>query len=209
MIIVDTREFKSRVVKELFNNDVEMQALQLQVGDYLIGEDLCVERKSVNDFVDSLIDKRLFEQLSRMKSEYRKPLLIVEGGESVYSARKVHPNAIKGLIISIIVDYGIPILFSRDEADTAGFLISLVNRSEKKPKPLSKKVKSFDLTSVQENIVQAIPGIGVKAGKNLLKHFKKIKILFNAEISDLSEVEGVGRKTAEALHKAANKEYED
>ena len=98
MIIVDTREFRSRVVKELFSKGIIMQSLMLGVGDYLIGEDVCVERKSVKDFVNSLVDKRIFTQLRRMKDEFRNPLLIVEGAENIFSVRKVHPNS-KGFIV--------------------------------------------------------------------------------------------------------------
>lgn len=209
MIIVDTREFRSKVVKELFNNDIEMQSLQLLVGDYLIGEDVCVERKSVKDFVDSLIDKRLFEQLKRMKEEYRKPILIVEGVESVYSARKVHPNAIRGLLATILLEFNVPIFFSNNEEDTAGFLITLMNRMDKEPKPVIKTSKGVTNKEVQENIVQSLPGVGVKAGKNLLKSFKKLNSLFNAGVEELLKVEGVGEKTAEKIVEVITEEYKD
>jgi Fanconi anemia group M protein len=209
LIIVDSREFKSKVVKELFNHDIMMQSLKLSVGDYLIGEDICVERKSVLDFVDSLIDKRLFEQLNSIKNEYKKPLIIVEGGESIYSVRRVHPNAIRGLIASIIIDYEIPIFFSSNESDTAQFLITLLKRSNKSPKPITKTISKVLTSDVQESIVQSIPGIGVKATKGLLKSFGSLKNLFNASKKDLEGVDGVGKKTAEEIYKTANKEYKD
>lgn len=209
MIIVDSREFKSKVVKELFNNDVDFQSLQLQVGDYLIGENICIERKSTKDFIDSLVDKRLFEQLNNMKNEYKKPLIIVEGGENIYSVRKVHPNAIRGLITTILLDYNIPIIFSKDEIDTASFLINLQKKEDKQPKPLTKVEKKITTVEVQENIIQSFPGIGIKAGKKLLNHFKTLKKIFNASVEELIEVDGIGKKNAEEIYKTGNLEYKD
>lgn len=209
MIIVDTREFRSKVVKELFNKDVNIQSLQLRVGDYLIGEKICVERKSVKDFVDSLIDKRLFEQLKSIKSEYESPLLIVEGGDDIYSVRKVHPNAIRGVLASILLDFKIPIFFTKNETDTANLLITLLKRSDKTPRPILKKRKKACLSEVQLSIVESLPGLGVKNSKALLKEFKTVKSVFNASVESLRVVSGVGEKTAREIFKVASEEYKD
>lgn len=207
MIIVDSREFRSSVVKTLFKKGVKIQSLKLRIGDYLIGESVCVERKSVKDFVDSLIDKRIFEQLKELKEEYNKALLIVEGGESVYSVRKVHPNAIRGLITAIVIDYDIPIIFSNSEDDTADYLTTIHNRLNKERVKVIKGDKKVLTSNIQESIVEKLPEVGVKTGESLLKHFKTIKALFNASVSELEEVEGVGKKTAEKIFKIGNKEY--
>ncbi len=209
MIIVDTREFRSKVVKELFERDVEFQPLQLQVGDYLIGEEICVERKSPKDFVDSLIDKRLFTQLAKMKKEYKRPIVIVEGKEDIFGVRKVHPNAIVGMISTIVVDYNIPIIFSRDEKQTADYIVSLKNRTEKEPRPIVKVEKGTTTKEVQERIVQSIPGIGVMAAKKLLKRFKRLKTIFNLSVEEIKGVEGIGEKVAKELYKISNEEYKD
>lgn len=209
MIIVDSREFKSKVVKYLFEEDIDMQSVQLLVGDYLIGENICIERKSVKDFVDSLIDKRIFEQLRNLKSEFKKPILIVEGGEDIYSARMVHANAIRGLIASIALEFQIPIIFSRDQKDTADYLITMLKRESSTPKPLLKINKKILTSDIQDSIVGNLPGVGVKVGKKLLSHFKTIKKMFNASVEELIEVNGVGKKGAEKIFEIANKKYKD
>ncbi|VVB75289.1 3'-flap repair endonuclease Xpf [Candidatus Tiddalikarchaeum anstoanum] len=209
MIIVDSREFKSKVVKYLFEADVEMQSLQLLSGDYQIGEDICIERKSVQDFVDSLVDKRIFEQLRVLKQSYKKPLLIVEGGEHIYSVRKVHPNAIRGLIASITLDYNVPIIFSQNEEDTANYIISLMTRSVNEPKPLSKVQKKTNLSDIQEAIVSNLPGVGIKSARKILLKFKTLKNLFNSSVEELKNVEGIGGKNAEKIIETATKEYEE
>ena len=197
-------------MKELFEQDIMIQSVQLQIGDYLIGESICVERKSVQDFIDSLIDKRIFGQLSNMKREYKKVLLIVEGGEEIYGVRKVHPNAINGLIATILMDYNIPIFFSKNEKQTADFLITLLNRMEKDSTPVLKTLKEpYNKNSILESIVQSIPNLGVKNSKILLTKFKTVKNLFNQGVENLGGVEGIGEKTAKKIIEIVETEYED
>ncbi len=209
IIIVDSREFKSRVVRELFKSGVKIQSMKLMIGDYLIGEKICVERKSVKDFVDSLVDKRIFEQLRKMKEYYEKPVLIIEGEKDWYGVRKVHPNAIRGLLSSIAVDYEIPIIKSKNDYDTSQIIKSLGERMEKKPKPFIKKDKPVLMKDVQESILSMIPGVGVKSAKNLLKTFKTLKKISNSSIEELCSVEGIGEKIGKEIHKAFNKRYEE
>lgn len=107
------------------------------------------------------------------------------------------------------MDYNIPVLFSRDEAETADFLELLIKRGSKEPGKILKTEKKILTSDVQESIACLLPGIGVKTGESLLKRFKTLKNLFNAGIDELMEVDGVGKKTAEEIHKTFNKEYED
>ena len=207
IVIVDSREFKSKVVKELFRNNIEVQSMNLMIGDYLIGEKIIVERKSVKDFVDSLIDKRIFRQLQKMKEHYKTPVLIIEGVEDLYSVRKVHANAIRGLLASIAVDYQIPIISSRDETDTCQLIISLCKRTKVLPKPFIKKVKSVVSEEVQENMISMIPGVGIVGARELLKSFKTIKKISNASADELSSAKRIGGKVGKKIYEIFNKEY--
>ncbi|MEA3254774.1 MAG: helicase-related protein, partial [Candidatus Altiarchaeota archaeon] len=60
-IFVDVREKNSKVLKILCEKaDIDMR--QLDVGDFILSDRVCVERKTVEDFLSSIIDKRLFSQ---------------------------------------------------------------------------------------------------------------------------------------------------
>lgn len=194
MIIIDNREFRGKVVKELFKKGIDICAKQLSVGDYIIG-DLVVERKDINDFYSSIIDKRIFSQLRALK-KFGKKLIIVEGE---ISNRNIHPNAIKGLIASIMIDYGIPIAFLKDSTETADFLAIIDKRMEKSIEliPDSKSIKNdYD---VAINFLCSIPGIGTKTAKSLLFHFKSLKNIFLADKKSLHE----------ALNDSARKKFMD
>lgn len=58
-IIADHREVPSGIVDELVRLGVEVEARQLKVGDFILSDRVGVERKSVGDFLQSIVDKRL------------------------------------------------------------------------------------------------------------------------------------------------------
>lgn len=50
----------------------------MQVGDYILSPDICVERKSVSDLIGSLNNGRLYNQCVSMCRYYKKPVLLIE-----------------------------------------------------------------------------------------------------------------------------------
>ena len=66
LIIVDYRERATDIINLLKINGFNIVIDDLPVGDYQIGN-IIIERKSMNDFVVSLIEGRLFNQLKRLK----------------------------------------------------------------------------------------------------------------------------------------------
>ena len=156
-IIADKREKNSLVIAELVAQGVSIDLRQLQVADYLISNEIAIERKTVNDFVSSMLTRRLLKQLIDLKENYSKPLLIIEGIEEqdLYISKRhpnLHGNAIRGMILSILLEFGIPIIFTKDYIDTANFLTLLAKRQEKPSKEISLKAKrkAFSLAEQQQ-----------------------------------------------------------
>ena len=194
-IIVDNRELKSGVAKTLFEKDVRIIPEQLEVGDFILSSKICCERKSVKDFVNSIIDGRLFKQAKNLVANFEKPFIIVEGCEDLYSVRNVHPNAIRGAIASLVLDMKVPIIFTKDYVDTANLLITILKR-ERKDKPLiSLRGERKPLTDkeLMEYVITSFPNIGRVTAQNLLKHFGTIKNIINSSPEELIKVEGVGK----------------
>jgi Fanconi anemia group M protein len=201
MIIVDNREFRSKLVRELFKKGFEINPKQLSVGDYIIG-DVCIERKSIKDFYDSIIDKRIFEQLKSLKSNYEKRLIIIEGDQG---ERNIHPNAIKGIIASIMIDYKTPLIFLKDACETAEFLGVVEKRMSKAITPLINVKKEKNDYDSAINLLCNIPGIGIKNADKLLKKFKSLNKIFLANNKMLEEV--LGKKVSENFSEFFNKEF--
>jgi ERCC4-related helicase len=211
-IFVDPRETKSGVTRFLDKAGVDLKLRNLGIGDYVVSDRVCIERKSTIDFLDSLINKQrnLLEQILRMKKEYEKPVLVIEG-DSLYGRRNVHPNVVRAVLATIAVDFSVPIIQTRDEADTAS-LIYVIARREQIPNkteinPHGKK-PSASLKEQQEYLISALSNIGIVTTRNLLRRFKTIERILTASKEELMEVEHVGEKTAEHIRAVLSTEYE-
>ncbi len=129
-VIADHREASSSVIREIYRLDIEVEMEQLEVGDFILSERVGVERKTVPDFLKSLIDGRLLEQSKNLTETFERPLMILEGS-GLYTERGIHPNAIRGALACITVDYGIPIVSTENEQETAKMISSIVGREQK------------------------------------------------------------------------------
>ena len=208
-IFADDREKSSGVIKELVDLGIKINLKRLNMGDYILSSRVGVEYKTVQDFVDSIIDGRLLEQLKDLKQNFERPLIIIEGIDDIYSQRKIHPNAIRGMLANITISYGIPVLYSKNFKDTAAILAVIAKREQDdrfKDIPLHFK-KPLSLKAQQEYIVSSLPGIGTSLAKPLLKEFGSVKRVVNADEDRLKKVEKIGEKKAKEIRKVLDEDY--
>ena len=213
-IIIDNREKNSLVASELINLGIEVEFRQLLLADYIISDEIAVERKTIDDFVSSMINKRLVFQLNDLKKNFKKPLLLIEGTEEqdLYRPARhsnMNENAIKGMLLSIMTDFQIPIIFAKNYEDSASYLYLLAKREDKGKKEFSFKVKrkAFNMKEQQQLIVEGFPGIGPALAKNILAHFKTIPAFANASAEELEKVEKLGKKKAVNIKALLDKNY--
>jgi len=187
-IIVDTREKQSLISANLIERKANIEHEQLEIGDYLI-QDTIIERKTFSDFVGSIIDKRLFTQLKEMK-KYPNHFLIIEGFYYDYNRFNVHENAVRGMLLSIAIDYQIPIIYTENEEDTANFLILTAKRYEKPKQEISIRPSKTHKTPEEQKqfILEGFPGIGPAAAKQLLETFQSLQGIFNSTEEELTKV---------------------
>nr|MDO8079301.1 ERCC4 domain-containing protein [Candidatus Freyarchaeota archaeon] len=217
MIIVDNREKRSIVPKQLEKFGVEIQFADLPVGDYLLSDTLCVERKEINDYVSSLTSGHLHTQLYDLSTNFDLSYLIVEGIISealMYRKikREAYLSSLAGASLkrSLEGKKGIVQIINLETAfDTAVFLKSLNERVEgNEPRiPMISRVKR-DTGDQLVFIVSSLPGIGEIRAKKLLEHFGDLKSLFNADFDEIASVQGIGTKTASKLQKLFVKKYD-
>jgi ERCC4-related helicase/ERCC4-type nuclease len=209
-IYVDYREKSNPVVKELLDLGLNVKLETLHTGDYLASSDVVVEYKTTQDFVNSIIDGRLLQQIKSMKEGLQKPVLIVEGVEDIYSIRKIHPNAIRGMIATIAVSYSVPIIYTKNARETANLLYFIVKREqENTEKDFSYHAnrKPSTLREQQEYFISSLPNVGSNLAKHLLKAFKSVSNVVNASEDDLKKVDKVGEKKSSLLRKLFDEEY--
>jgi len=210
-VFVDFREKGSGIIKELVNQDLDVKIQNLAVGDYILSSRVGVELKTKQDFVSSIIDKRLLQQVKALKENFEKPLVLIEGEEDIYSVRRVHPNAINGMLAAIAIDFGIPIIYTKNFLETASLLKAIAKREqefEKKDIGVRTEKKPLTTKEQQEFVIESLPGVGPGLAKSLLKEFKSVKKIINAKHDELQKVEKLGEKKSEEIKRIVDEIYE-
>lgn len=193
-IIIDYREKNSLVASELIKLNFKIDFQELKIGDYILKETI-IERKTINDFLNSMMNNHLVKQLEELK-QFENKLLIIEGIEEqeLYSEKnfRVNPNAIRGFLLSITLKHKIPIIFTKNSSDTAKF-INVLSKKQKKEIKLNGKKKTLNKKEQLQFIVESFSGIGPKTSKKLLEKFGNIQNIINAPENELEKI--LGKKT--------------
>jgi len=212
-IVADQRELDATVARDLSTRDgIETRLETLAVGDYVLSDRVAVERKSVADFLDTLVggDRSMFEQVGDAARHYSRPVVIIEG-ERLYESRNVHPNAIRGALASLAVDFGASVLRTDDEADTADLLETIARREQEtadREVDVHGEKAAKTLPEQQEYVVSSIADIGPVTARALLEAFGSVEAVMTAREDDLLGVDGVGAVTAERIREVVGSDYE-
>jgi ERCC4-related helicase len=206
-IFVDPRE--REMGKLLEAKGLEVTLKNLEVGDYVVSDRVAIERKTAKDFTASIIDpqRNLFRQISDLSRTYDRPILILEGRD-LYT-RAINPSSIRGALLSVAVDFGVPIIPTEDQNETASVIALLATREQKEgrePKVHGHKT-ARTLAEQQEYLISAIPSVGPAVARNLLKHFESVEKIMTATKEELQDVELVGPKIAERIRELVGGEY--
>jgi len=211
-IVVDQRELDSAIARDLSTREGMATRLEtLAVGDYVVSDRVAVERKTVSDFLDTLTggDRSLFEQVGDLARHYARPVVVIEGG-GLYEERNVHPDAIRGALASLSVDFGVSVLRTDDEGDTTDLLAVLAGREQTtrdRPVSVHGEKSAKTLAEQQEYVVGAIADIGPVTARSLLEHFGSVEAVMTAREEDLLDVDGVGEVTADRIRDVVGSEY--
>jgi Fanconi anemia group M protein len=203
-IIIDNRERNSLVFSELKKLGFQIEFQQLPVGDYIV-KDIVIERKTVSDFISSMISHHLVKQLEELQ-QYENRLLIVEGisEEELYEdGEGVNSNAIRGFLLSIVLKWKMPLIFSKDSKDTAKFISVLAKKKESSEMPLNVSKRILNKKQQMQFVLEAFSGIGPKNAKKLLEKHKTLKNIFNLSIEQIEE--DIGKKSE--VFKILDEEY--
>ena len=213
-VVIDQRELDSGIARDLSRREGATTRLEtLEVGDYVLSDRVVVERKSVEDFLDTLTggDRSMFEQVGAAARHYARPVVIVEG-EDLYGRRNVHPNAVRGALASLAVDFGASVLRTGDADDTADLLYTVARR-EQEDADRSVSVHGGKggrtLAEQQEYVVGSIAEVGPVTARSLLAHFGSVESVMRADREALLAVSGVGEVTADRIREVVGSEYAD
>lgn len=196
------------LVSSLARKGVVVERQKLAPADFLVGP-LAIERKSVGDFHQSLLSKRLFEQLARMKQTYPPPVALLLEGDLAQIASRQNPSATWGALCAIALDLEVAILPTPDREGSADLLATLARRMAKEGRRAEVRFKPRMLSedAAQRFAVQGLPGIGDVVSDSLLERFGSVRRVFTGHEKDFLKVPGIGKVRAREMDAFLDSEY--
>lgn len=145
-LLIDNRES----IKELIPDpELNTKFVNLNLGDYLYklnGEDiLIIERKTIEDYANSIKDGRYREQKARLLSNYNKNQIIylIEGdimeNNNSFRYNKVSKDTIISSMINTMMRDGLNVFRTKNDIETVFILQKIYKKFEKQGKSFLKK----------------------------------------------------------------------
>lgn len=183
-VILDNRERKLMDIFDKKKDLIVYETKQLDIADIIVSKDVAIERKEGADFVTSIMDNRLFEQLLRLQETYPTPVLILEGlNDDVFENTGMKISSIYGALSYISYKMGISVIPTRNLEDTAVVIERIAYReqikddapllSRKAPKGMSKEER-------RKFIIEGLVDIGPKKAEALIERFRTPFRVFEA-----------------------------
>ncbi len=220
VIIVDDREQPSglpEAIRKVVGQAPEVR--RLMVGDIAIGDQILIERKTVADFIDSILDGRLERQLNALMQSAKQAILIIEGGFDQEIMKGMSPRAIRHTFLTIELDRRIPVLRSSNVNDTALWIAALIDRKHKPTvipfRPEAKPIAPHPAhhraphrphpaapSPASLATLRRVPGLGNLKTLALLEHFGSLAKVISAKEEEIAVVAGIGATLARAIKEA-------
>ena len=223
-LFIDSNEasMNKEAYDELRRRGFRVAVRRLDAGDFLIPatgecEAILIERKTIDDFLTSIIDGRLWSQLSRLSSvcrEYNaKCILLLEGSvERALRRRKIHPSAYMRALETVQESFNTIVVLSIDKKTSIDWITARIKHcykkksGEAKVQTIAYQPRKSSFKNLNEKIIYVASVIaGRETGLKLLKHFGTLRNLANASIHELLRIEGVGESRAKEVYYIFNK----
>jgi DNA excision repair protein ERCC-4 len=189
-IILDDREHKLKAIFDPKADTITYESKRLDIADIIVSSEVAIERKEGSDFISSIMDNRLFEQILRLKDTYSNPILILEGlNDKVLGNTGMRLSSVYGALSMVSYKLDISVIPTRNIEDTAITIERIAFREQVKddmpilarssPKTMNDKERRY-------YIIEGLVDIGPKKAKTLIDKFKTpykvVKAIRNTEI---------------------------
>lgn len=182
MIIIDSRE-DSAVVKAFDKNNIPYAIETLNVGDFIDPvKNICIEHKTITDFIGSFRSGHLMKQLLQMQENYKNTFLILNGSwknVAAFSQVQITVAQMIGMLSSVAVRYSVKMVCVDNNSQLAQLVKSLCEKVDdgkvvdyRQTELLKNKVNVED---IKIRILTAFDGIGIKKSTKILETKPEIK----------------------------------
>lgn len=200
-IFCDNREVPSGVLERLRDMGASVKIGDLESGDYVVSNQLVIDRKTADDFISSILDGRLFNQAARMKLNFARVVFLIEG--DIYATRaRITREAIDGALSFIVAIEGTSVLYVRTPRNAAELIFRMAKHCQA---GLAQDV-AFRRGKIEPGVGHALfllegsAGVGPTSAAKVLTHFRSPLAFMNASIEKLMDVPGLGKVKAERIY---------
>lgn len=197
-ILLDTRE--SPETKDILGLFLKSEEKMLPVGDIVYNDSVVFEHKTINDFISSVFDGRLFTQIDAMKDNYPHSYVLVSGTltELLETAEMINRyNSILAAVCSCF-RRGSPVIFC-DTLINLADVVKMLGEKLTDNKVRSRPIVKTKMEDLRLQFICSLPNINEKKGKALLEKFGSVSGVINAPSDELMTVYKVGEKTAKGI----------
>eukprot|EP01087_Luapelamoeba_hula_P023275 TRINITY_DN8522_c0_g1_i1.p1 TRINITY_DN8522_c0_g1~~TRINITY_DN8522_c0_g1_i1.p1 ORF type:complete len:734 (-),score=91.37 TRINITY_DN8522_c0_g1_i1:433-2613(-) len=224
-ILVDHREFRSQLPCTLYMRGFEVVPCHLEVGDYIITSDLCVERKSIPDLVGSLKSGRLYSQVEAMSRRFAHYCLLIEFSEdqpfqlaassSTDFKDEVEPTSVPSKLVLLTMHFPqLRILWSRSPHNTAE-LFEQMRKHSSAPPPNEQTINQSSSVAddgtmldpaalAPRDLLLRLPGITEKNVRKVTSKVENMQELCRMSEPEIAEL--IGAESAALLFRFLHQE---
>ncbi|XP_066520593.1 DNA repair endonuclease XPF [Hoplias malabaricus] len=205
-VIVDMREFRSELPSLLHRRGMDIEPVTLEVGDYILTSDICVERKTVSDLIGSLQSGRLYTQCLSMSRFYRRPVLLIEFDPAKPFSlvarsdlrQEISANDVTSKLTLLTLHFPRLRLLWCPSPHATAELFQDLKRGRQEPDATAAQAITAESETVEESadlynpgpfdFLLRMPGVSVKNFRGLIKHGASIAELLTLSQEKLSDI---------------------
>ena len=223
-LIIDSRENSelAKLIEQRANKmGIVNEKKWLEVGDYVIGT-VCFEAKSAVDFMQSVVNNRIWTQIDNMDKWYHKNFVVIYGSlDDALSNMKyitklnsnVNPQQLKqtyklrfkGAIGRLRLDYDIGVIWRDNVTDVVDEILTIAKMAPIERKMINPSIPTRTATDdVRVDMLTTIKGVSETKAKNLLKEHGCIMEIGDSNLKELTIVKGIGNKVADRINNVLN-----
>ena len=213
MIEIDERE-PEKIFNIAKKQGMVYKRKTLLVGDFVErGRSLCIERKSVSDYAQSVMSGHLKQQLMNMEENFRHCYLVISGDFKtlVFNPHiKFSVNQILGSLVSFSVRYNVKIIQAANDTQLVKLVQMLVDKTEDGKIPQQEIIRRTQTQGdIYLSVLCCVPGISINKAKAIAKKYDNLGSLIHIlsfiddrfSKEDEFKVKGIGPRIAIEMRK--------
>lgn len=226
---IDSRETKGSKLVSLVEDKLKKQVSLsverkwLEIGDYVIN-DICFEAKSVIDFINSVQNKRIWNQIDNMDRHYKNNFVIIYGDlkqgikqileksntkTSPQIRAIMYENKFMSAIGRISLDTDTQVMWVKDEVVASNIIVTIAKMQKYQRDIIQPQlIKRITTDDLRLDVLTCIKGISIKKAKLLIKRFGSIMEIGEQTVEEIQQIEGIGETLAQRILQTLNSERE-